>query len=64
MSQAPTTLTTDEAAQAIGVSRPTLYKYAREHPRLLRNWRQGKRRLFDADGVKKFLAMSRELTQL
>lgn len=48
----------------LGISRPTLYRYAREHPKVLRNFRQGKRRLFDREGVLTFKRRHQDTTQL
>lgn len=57
-------LTVEEVCAELGVSKPTLYKYAREYPRWLKNHRRGRRRMFDADGVRKFQTEHRNLTQL
>lgn len=57
-------LTVEQVCEALGISKPTLYKYAREYPRWLKNHRRGRRRVFDADGVRKFQTEIRNLTQL
>jgi excisionase family DNA binding protein len=57
-------LTVEEVCRELGVSKPTLYKYAREYPRWLTNHRRGRRRVFDAAGVKQFQREYKTLTQL
>ena len=57
-------LTVEQTCRALGVSKQTLYTYAREYPRWLRNYRQGRRRYFDAGGVQEFIRERKTLTQL
>jgi excisionase family DNA binding protein len=57
-------LTVEEACAELGVSKPTLYKLAREYPRWLKNHRLGRRRMFDRDGIQQFQREYRNPTQL
>lgn len=57
-------LKVDEAAAVVGVSRPTMYRLAREHPTVLRNFKLGRYRVFERDGVERMARARRELTQL
>jgi excisionase family DNA binding protein len=57
-------LTIEEACAELGVSKPTLYKLAREYPRWLKNHRLGRRRMFDRDGIERFQREIRNITQL
>jgi len=57
-------LTVEQACRALGVSKQTLYTYAREYPRWLRNYRIGQRRYFTRAGVEQFQREHRTLTQL
>ena len=57
-------LKVDEAAALVGVSRPTMYRLAREYPRDLRNWKHGRWRVFDKASVERFAKHRKELTQL
>jgi len=57
-------LKVEDAARLVGVSRPTLYRLAREYPKDLPNWKRGRWRVFDRARVEKFARARRELTQL
>jgi excisionase family DNA binding protein len=57
-------LTVEEACAELGVSRPTLYKFAREYPRWFKNYRRGRRRVFTRDGIERFQQEHQTLTQL
>jgi len=57
-------LTVAETCRALGVSKPTLYRYARDYPRWLRNYRQGNRRMFDRAGIEEFRREFKTITQL
>ena len=64
MTKTETLVTIEEACELLGVSKPTLYKYAREHPRWLTNHRRGRRRMFDRGGLQKFIEHHKSVTQL
>jgi predicted DNA-binding transcriptional regulator AlpA len=54
----------DEAAAFIGVSRPTMYRLAYENPKILKNYKRGRWRVFEAAGVRRFAELRKERTQL
>ena len=57
-------LTVEQTCRALGVSKQTLYTYAREYPRWLRNYRRGQRRYCEASGVREFIREHKAITQL
>ena len=57
-------LTVAQTCRALGISKPTLYRYARDYPRWLRNYRRGNRRMFDRAGIEEFQREFRAITQL
>ena len=57
-------LTVEQACRALGVSKQTLYTYAREYPRWLRNYRRGQRRYFERAGISEFIREHKAITQL
>ena len=57
-------LTVAETCRELGISKPTLYRYARTYPRWLRNHLRGNRRLFERAGIQEFLREQKTLTQL
>jgi excisionase family DNA binding protein len=57
-------LKVDAAAELIGVSRPTVYRLAREYPKELRNFKHGRYRVFERAAVMRFVEARKHLTQL
>lgn len=57
-------LKVDDAAALVGVSRPSLYRLAREYPRELKNYKLGRYRVFEKNAVERFARARKELTQL
>jgi excisionase family DNA binding protein len=54
----------EDAAKLVGVSRPSLYRLAREYPRELKNFKFGRYRVFDKAAVERFARARKDLTQL